>query len=296
MYDVDQLLEMAKDILRRRYRRLSESVINVLAGQAIAKTIDTSLTQTQVKRELGKRITGLVNSQFPQRVREDHQSEIDPEHSTDIADARLSKYALDSTASPQSVSAQRERESAQDLVEEALQQASPANETALEKIRDVIEPGDSIRELARKSGLFPTQVSRALSEARDVLEGKKPRRPVVPSASSDRFRTEGLEFNPPTVAEDDRMRIHDGAMMAAWTDLRSTASSNGHSTQARPKDISNLPRPRWPVFVEHPLFGRGAILRDRSDLVDIEFDKAGTDGRRRRTIQREFLKFSNGTV
>lgn len=258
MYDVDQLLEMAKESLRRRYCRLSEFEIDVLARQAIAKPIDISLTQTQVKRELGKRITGLVNSQFPhhrprrsgqgalvtvggapprgrKRVREDHQSEIDPEHSTDIADARLSKYALNSTASPQSVSAQREQERAQDLIEEALQGASPANEAALGKIRDVIEPGDSIRELARKSGLFPTQVSRSLSEARDVLEGKKPRRPIDPSLPSEQSRAEGIEFNPPTVPTEHRMRVHDGAMMPAWTDLRSASSSNGHSTPVASK-------------------------------------------------------------
>jgi hypothetical protein len=317
MSDIESCLKIAKEILVRRYPTLHDSVIETLAQQAVAKPIEPALDGRQVKAEIDKRITQIIQAQFPhliprregrggfitvggapprgtKRAREDHQSEIDPEHSTDIADARLSKYALDSTASPQSVSAQDGRERAQDLVEEALQQLSPVNQVALGKILDVIEPEDSLREIARKSGLHPPQVSRALNEARDALEGKKPRRPVDTSQPSEQSRVEGLEFNPPTVPAEHRMRVHDGAMMPAWADLRTTPSSNGHPTQSRPRGIFSLTRPRSPVFVEHPLFGRGAILKDRSDMVDIEFDKADNDGKRRRTIQRDFLKFSNG--
>jgi excisionase family DNA binding protein len=318
MCDADQLLEMAKELLRERYHTLSKPVIDGLAHQAVVKPIDQALSETELKRELSKRITALVNSQFPhltpkrlgrgglitvggapprgrERAGQDHQAEVDPESTRDIADARLSKCALASSGSAHSISIRRESEKAVDTVEEVFQRVSPTSRAVLEKVLEVSAPGDSLREIGRQTDLMPMQVSRAFKDARDVLEGKKLPRPVL-SHTSDGSRKEGVEFNPPTVPAEHRWLIHGGAIISdIGIDHRSSTPSNGHSRQPRPKDIFSLPRPRRPDHVEHPTFGRGAVLQNRGDEnVCVEFDKPGNDDKRRRIMRWDSLKLLNG--
>jgi hypothetical protein len=317
MYDVDQLLEMAKEILRKRYPELSEYVNPKLADQAVAKPIDLSLTQTQVKRELSKRITKLVNSQFPNhrprrprrgalitlgdapprgRTRgvRDHSAEVDPESQRDLTDTILSKKALDSSASMHNYAVEREKEKNADRVEEVLQQTSNKNKATLEKLLQVVGVEDSLGQLGREANLKPMQVKRALDEARDVLQGKRPCRPGS-ATNSNGSPMEGVEFNPPTVSGEARWRPHDGAVISdIGAGDRRTIASNGHKRESRPKDIFSVPRPRRPEYVEHPLFGRGALLRGGDDNVWVDFDQPGDDGKRRRIMSRDGLKFLNG--
>ena len=319
MYEVDQLLEIAREILRKRCPRLAESVVDVLAHHAIAKPIDSLLTETEVKRELGKRITILIQTQFPHHqprrhgrgalipigdgsrsrkrtVRDygDYGAEVDPESQNDVTDKILSKrvrYSLDPTHSE---SIQREKEKNADMVEEVLQLTSPTTSAALQKILPVVSGADKLRELGRQADLSPMAVSRAFKEVRDFSEGKRPRRPGL-SAESNGHPVEGINFNPPTVSAEAIWRPHGGAVIA---DIgirdRRTKPSYGHRPERPKEDISTVRRPRWPQFVEHRDFGKGAVLRDQGDFVWVEFDDHAEDGKRRRKMLREYLSFING--
>lgn len=306
-------LQIARDILTDRCPSLLSSNIETLAQQAVAKPIEPALDGRQLKAEIGKRITQIIQAQFPhliprregrggfitvggapprgrKRATEDHQSEIAPESSRDLTDVKLSRYALNSTRSDHNFSYQRERERAAELVEEVFQQVSPANRAALEKIVETVEPGNSLAEIGRETSLYPTQVKRSLDEARKVLSGDASRRPN--SGAATRPRTEGVEYDPPCVATELCMRTHDGATMPyIGADLRT--NGNGHKSRqpSSPKDISKLTRPRHPQFVQHPQFGKGAILRhaEEPDRVYVEFE--GPAGKHRCIVLREFLTF-----
>jgi len=309
----EQQLQIARDILTDRCPSLLRSNIEILAQQAVAKPIDPTLNSRQQEVEIGKRITQIIQGQFPnlvprregrgglitvggapprgrKRAREDHQSEIVPESSKDFTDVRLSLCALKSTRSNDNFSYQRARERAADLVEEVFQQASPANRNALEKILETVEPGNSLAEIGRETGLYPTQVKRSLDEVRKVVLETAPRRPS--SVAVMRPRTEGVEYDPPCVATELCTQTHYGATMPyIGGDLRT--NGNGHKSRqlSSPKDISELTRPRHPQFVQHSQFGKGAILRhaEEPDRVYIEFE--GPAGKHRRIVLREFLTF-----
>jgi hypothetical protein len=320
MHDVDQLFEMAKEILKRRYGlRFVEADIDRLARQVVAKPIDTSLTQSEIKRELGKRVTERLNAQFPhykprrlgrggwitigdapprgrRRAVSDHTGETDPESQKDLTDKILSEKALDSSASTHNRAILREKEKSADMVEDLLQQTSPTNSAALEELLPAVGVGDSLGQLGREVNRKPMQVKRAFDEAREVLEGRRPRRPH-PAPDSNGSPVQGVEYSPPTVSDESRWRLHDGAVISdIGAEERRTITSNGHKRESRPKDIFSVPRPKWADYVEHPLFGRGALLRNLrdDDNVWVDFDKPDENRKRRRVMRRDSLKFLGG--
>lgn len=315
-------LEMAREIIRNRYYKFSESVIDVLTRQALARPIDPSLSRAQIKRELGKRVTKLVNSQFPhhrlrrlgrgalvtigdapprgrRRAVRDHNAEIDPETDKNLTEKILSEKALDSSASTHNRAILREKEKSAGMVEEVLQQTSQTNRATLEELLPAVGVGDSLGQLGREVNRKPMQVKRAFDEARAVLEDRRPRRPGAPD-SSNASPMKAVEYDPPTVSDEARWRLHDGAVISdIGADERRTVTSNGHNRESRPKDIFSVTRPRWADYVEHPLFGRGALLRNLrdDDNVWVDFDKPdkpGEDGKRRRVMKRDSLKFLGG--
>jgi hypothetical protein len=320
MSNIDVCLSIAKEILTKRYPTLANYVIETLARQVVATPIDESLTEAERKRGLKKRVTEIGNSQFPHlrprrrgqgglinvggapprgrlRAAKDHSAELHPESEKDIAEERLSRHSITNSASPGSSSILRDQERTADLVEEAIERVSPTNRVVLKKLLEIVGPGDSIRELGRQAHCHPPQVKRALDEAREVLEGRRPRRPGSVLHST----TEAAEYNPPTVSDEDRLRLHGGPIMSdiGAPDRRTNASngvSNGHRREPRRRDIFNAPRPRRPNFVKHAQFGRGAVLLNliSDDKVWVEFDKSGADGKRRRIMLRAALYFLNG--
>jgi len=322
--DLDPL-EVAQNILSERCPSLSLSTIEKLAEQAFAKPIEPSLNEQQLKRELGKRITKLIRAQFPhlmpkrhgrgllitvgpvllrgaKRAGDDHSAEADPESSTNSTDGKLSALAFKNRTLPvdygfnlQEEDRREERQHAAHRVAQQAEQLSPANARALQKILDVVEPGDSYATLARKSGLFPMQVKRLFDAMR--LTAVRDAHHTLPARI--KGPAECHPYNPRTVSMADIMRTHDGAVQSLiGYDQRTHPSGNGgvggKAPHSSPKTISDLARPRHAVRIEHPQFGTGVILKDREDKLDVEFDQSGPDGQRhrtRRTMMREFLRF-----
>jgi hypothetical protein len=169
----------------------------------------------------------------------------------------------------QQLSVERERAHCQDVIHHSLKTATNANRQALLKVLPVVEPGDSVREVARQANLHPAQVQRVFDHVRDAVSEPKLRvKRSVPAAKVAR------DYNPGGVRMEDYMMIHRGATISYIGHAREKCKRT-RSLNSIPR-ISDLPRPRNARSVQHPSFGQGIVLRERildsGPCVDVEFD------------------------
>lgn len=190
----EQSFPIAIEILKDQWPRLDHRTIETIASQVA--------TQEYESREaVSKKLTTLVGNQFPhlraQRQRRGKlvsvdgrpshspSAELDPE-STISGDQRLTEIALQAAEMPTSSAVMRGQEQAADRVEHILVATTPKHREVLERVIEVVEPSDSIREIAKKISSHPAQVTRAFEAARraDKVQifsaaTQRGRRPVV---------------------------------------------------------------------------------------------------------------------
>jgi hypothetical protein len=119
---------------------------------------------------LPKRRMGRGKLVFPvkYRGRNPRSAELDPEATTDQVDQTLTKLSLKAVNSDKNSAILSEHEEAADRLAH-IESSLPAKQRAvLIKVLAVVEPGDSLREIARNAGLHPPQVSRAFEAAREA--------------------------------------------------------------------------------------------------------------------------------
>jgi LysM repeat protein len=191
-------------------------------------------------------------------------------------DDRLSRLNLKRQGS-----IERDRNRSHDLVEHATKNVSPRNSEALLSALPVVEDGDSLGEIARKTGRYPAQIQRAFEGAREMLANpaRRAKRPLSKTASL------SAQYDPRRVPMELCLQVHQGPVLWDFSPLKLT-----HTTRRsnRPMDLSELPRPRKPVRIQHPTFGWGVILRKRTvdsgECLDMEFDSG-----RRATVMTNWI-------
>jgi hypothetical protein len=94
-------------------------------------------------------------------------AELNPE-ATRSTDQTLTEISLRSANSDSNAALLRERQKAADRCEHIKSGLSAKQKAVLTKVLDVVEVGDSLREIGRKAGLHATQVSRAFEAAREA--------------------------------------------------------------------------------------------------------------------------------
>lgn len=128
-------------------------------------------------------------------------AELNPE-ATRSTDQTLTEISLKSVNSDCNRAILREQEKAADSLEHIQRGLTAKQKDVLKKVLDVVEPGDSLREVARKAGLHAPQVSRAFAGAREARIFKLPRRPA-------RYRP----YNPRGVPMEIVMMPHQGPIL-----------------------------------------------------------------------------------
>jgi hypothetical protein len=136
-------------------------------------------------------------------------AELDPE-ATRSTDQTLTEISLKSANSDSNAAILREREKAADRWDH-IKSGLPAKQKAvLTKVLDVVEAGDSLREIGRKTGLHATQVSRAFDAAREADK----RRIFSERASRQRPHK---PYNPRCVPRETVMMPHQGPILYTIT-------------------------------------------------------------------------------
>jgi DNA-binding phage protein len=270
--------DIAVEMLESRLSRsaLGSSEIERIAVQLLAEALPNGSDRIlEIRKRITKWLCDGGYSEFRQRrisrgrlVLIDDASSMD-EKDTIGTDGRLSKANL-----KQQVSIERERSLSRDLVDHAIKSASPKNRQFLLSALSEVEEGDSIGEIARKTGLYPAQIQRAFDGARQATAN--PARRIKRSVPENGRRS--AQFNPRRVRMELCRQVHQGPVI--WDFAPSKVTRRARNS-ARQTDISELPHPRNATRIEHPVFGRGLILRKRTldsgECLDIEFD----DGSRR---------------
>src|ERR1700722_1223694 len=225
----DPKIELALEILERRWPELDKRTMEVFASQALERPI----SQTDVARELSKRLTKLINAQLPSwrerrqgrgklvpirqqdiSNRDKPSTELSPE-TTESTDQTLRRISLDSAESGTNRHILREHERAADDVEHILEGVSPTDRNVLQAVLPTVEAGESLRETAAKAGLHATQLQRAYQgakRARDIEFFKEKKKPA-PS-----YRP----YNPRGVSREDYNRTPGQATLPYFGDMRTS--------------------------------------------------------------------------
>jgi hypothetical protein len=199
-------------------------------------------------------------------------------------DQTLTEIALESADSDTSRAILREHGWAADCIEHVFSQVTPGNERVLVRVIENVEPGDSLREIARNTGFDHTQVGRALEDARGVLQHaaiRIKRRRVA-------LRTT-LRYSPRGVSEKLMMEPHKGAVISLiGTDQRTPREepiSKPRRSDCRPEiEQLHVPRARR-IYVEHTEFGRGIVLAEYgTDAHGPAYAVQFKDGMRRKIL------------
>ena len=130
-------------------------------------------------------------------------AELDPE-ATRSTDQALTEISLKSANSDSNAAILRETEKTADRCEH-INSGLPAKQRAvLTKVLEVIEPMDSVREIARKAGLHASQVGRAFKAAREADKRR------IPSRREGHQRRAYKPYNPRCVPMEIVMMTHQG--------------------------------------------------------------------------------------
>jgi hypothetical protein len=137
-------------------------------------------------------------------------AELDPE-ATRSTDQKLTELELKGVHSDNNTAILREREKALDRWEHIKSGLPATHKDVLLRVLDVIEPGDSVYEIARKANLYAPQVGRAFHAAREAdklrifKQASKERRPPAIS-----YRP----YNPKGVSMETVMIPHRGPVLS----------------------------------------------------------------------------------
>jgi len=142
-------------------------------------------------------------------------AETDPE-ATRSTDQTLTELSLKGANSDGNAAILHDREKVADRLAHILSRLSTTHRKVIQRVLDVVEPGDSICEIARKAGFHATQVSRAFEKARlaDKLQifkqASRERRPPAISYTP---------YNPRGVSMEAVMMQHQGSVLSRLSGL-----------------------------------------------------------------------------
>jgi len=154
-----------------------------------------------------KRRTGRGKLVFVKHQRDNPRSaELDPE-ATRPTDQTLTELSLKSTSSDNNAAILRDRQKTADRCEHINSGLPATQKTVLTKVLDVVEPADSLREIARKADLHAPQVSRAFKAAREADKRR------IFSKRAGHQRRAYKPYNPRCVPMETVMMPHQGPIL-----------------------------------------------------------------------------------
>jgi hypothetical protein len=197
----------------------------------------------------------------------DQDPELDPESNDDQTSQRLTELAEESAdecgayGMTASEAIRRERESANDEVEDLLEQTSPEISA---KLSEILRNGgpQSLRATAIEIGLkHPEELKRFYRTAAKQL-GQKLRTKGWKNAPDKSGPASAYE--PAVVSREVIMSTPGAPCLTYWKDWRTSASRRKRTPKAKPApDIYDLPAPRKARKVTHKQFGPCVVLQER---------------------------------
>jgi hypothetical protein len=133
-------------------------------------------------------------------------AEVNPE-ATRSTDQTLTEISLKNANSDSNAAILREREKAADRCEHIMSGLPAKQKAVLTKVLEVVEPSDSLHEIARKAGLHAPQVSRAFKAAQEVDKRR------IFSKRQGRRKPAYKPYNPRCVPMEIVMMPHQGCML-----------------------------------------------------------------------------------